>query len=87
MIKIKYVDLQGRSNGKSTLANMIAKKMYQPHRHVTKVNAPAASANLTAIAAWPCARWRYEPARRPKAGTRVKKIKKKIRFVRMEQIR
>jgi hypothetical protein len=81
------VNLRGRSNGKSTLANMMARRMYQPHMHVTKVKAPAASWHLAAIASLPMAALKKAPARRPNAGTSVKKMRKKTRFVRMEQMR
>jgi hypothetical protein len=80
-------DLRGRSSGKSTLANMMAKRMYHPHKQVTKANAPAASWHFAATAVFPFAAFRKVPARRPKAGTRVKKIKKKTKLVRSEQTR
>ena len=48
-------DLRGRSSGKSTLANMMAKKMYQPQQQVTKQNAPEASASLKVMCASPLA--------------------------------
>jgi hypothetical protein len=66
---------------------MMANRMYHPHMQVTKVKAPAASWHFPAIPALPLAAWRKAAARRPKAGTRLKKMRKKIKFVRMEQMR
>jgi hypothetical protein len=66
---------------------LMAKKIYHPHKHVTNANAPAASWHFAAVAAFPSARLRKVPARRPKAGIRVKKMRKKTRLVRMEQTR
>jgi hypothetical protein len=84
----KYqIHLLGRSKGKSTLASIIAIKIYHPRRQVTNVKAPAASSHFAAIAKLPLAVWKNVPASRPKAGTSVKKMRKKTRLVRMEQMR
>jgi hypothetical protein len=84
----KYrIHLLGRSKGKSTLASIIAIKIYHPRRQVTNVKAPAASSHFAAIAKLPLAVWKNVPASSPKAGTSVKKMRKKTRLVRMEQIR
>ena len=66
---------------------MIAIKIYQPRRHVTKAKAPAASVHLAATPRLPAALLKKAPASRPNAGTSVKKMRKKIRFVRMAQMR
>lgn len=81
--------------GKSSPANMMAMKMYQPSRHVKKQNAPPAICIFPAYArvaafgvavAYAIARYQYAAAKKLKAKTRVKKIKKKTMLVRNARI-
>lgn len=79
-------DVPGNWKGKSRAANMMAAKIHHPSKSVTNVSAPPAMRSLPAKPVLPSARCQYAPDRHPKAPTRVRKMPKKTRLVRREQI-
>lgn len=94
-------NVPGRTSGKSTDANMIEKKMYQPKIAMAKATAPAAKTQFSpdavydavpalfpAAAACPAlALYQKNAVKRPNTGTSRRKTRKKMTFVRVEQSR
>lgn len=80
-------DSPGKEKGASTEANMSAVKRYHPSRHTTKAIAPPACCSVCAYAMLPIPVNQKLAAKHAKVGGKGRKIKKKIRLVRMEQIR
>jgi len=66
---------------------MIAMKIHHPKSVVQNANAPATTCNRPESAIFPLFASKKEPARHPKAMTRVRKIMKKATLVRSEQMR
>jgi hypothetical protein len=66
---------------------MIAIKIHHPNSVVQNANAPAMICNRPESATFPLFASKKEPARHPKAMTKVKKIMKKTMLVRSEQMR
>lgn len=82
----KVKNVPGTSNGKSKLASMMAKNMYQPKQQVMKAVAPAVICSLPARAVAPLLSWKYAPVRQAKVMTSQRKMLKKTMLVRIEQI-